>query len=147
MRAAFRLAAFLALLLAALSDATAASDQVLGEFASREGLRDVAGFIATIRSIEMTDRLPVDRYVTKRQAEAEGWHGGDLCRVMRGRTIGGDVFRNAEGQLPTKSGRTWHEADLDYSCGSRGAKRLVFSSDGQKYVTVDHYRTFQRVPD
>ncbi|MBM3396284.1 MAG: hypothetical protein FJY37_17005 [Betaproteobacteria bacterium] len=29
------------------------------------------------------------------------------------------------------------EADLDYACGKRGRKRLVFSDDDLHYVTVD----------
>jgi guanyl-specific ribonuclease Sa len=45
-----------------------------------------------------------------------------------------------------KAGRHWQEADLDYACGRRGAKRLVFSSDGLIYVTLDHYQTFRQVP-
>jgi len=39
--------------------------------------------------------------------------------------------------LPAKPGRRWTEADLDYACGKRGRKRLVFSDDGLRYVTVD----------
>ena len=43
-------------------------------------------------------------------------------------------------------GRSWREADLDYKGGRRGAKRLVFSNDGRRMVTVDHYDTFTEVP-
>ena len=38
------------------------------------------------------------------------------------------------------------EADLDYRGGRRNARRLVFGSDGSRWVTMDHYETFQAVP-
>ena len=63
--------------------------------------------------------------------------------TLRGSSIGGDRFRNLEGRLPDKK---WREADLDYKGGHRGAKRLVFSWDGERFVTVDHYNTFVEVP-
>ena len=40
----------------------------------------------------------------------------------------------------------WREADLDYKGGHRGAKRLIFSREGRRFVTVDHYRTFTEIP-
>lgn len=87
------------------------------------------------------------RYVTKREAEALGWRpGDDLCRVARGRVIGGDRFHNRERRLPEARGRSWREADLDFDCGRRGARRLVFSSDGLIFVTLDHYESFREVP-
>lgn len=90
-------------------------------------------------------QLP-DKFVTKRQAQQTGWRPGrDLWSVpaLRGRIIGGDRFGNREGRLPRGD---WREADLDYQGGHRGAKRLLFSRDGQRRVTVDHYQTFVEVP-
>ena len=71
--------------------------------------------------------------------------GRDLwsVRTLRGSSMGGDRFRNREGRLPDKN---WREADLDYKGGHRGSKRLIFSRDGDRFVTVDHYRTFVEVP-
>jgi len=63
--------------------------------------------------------------------------------ALRGSSIGGDRFQNREGRL---SDNQWREADLDYKGGRRGAKRLIFSQDGKRFVTVDHYRTFMEVP-
>jgi guanyl-specific ribonuclease Sa len=60
--------------------------------------------------------------------------------------IGGDRFGNRERRLPEARGRSWREADIDSTCGRRGARRLVFSSDGLIEVTVDHYETFEEVP-
>jgi len=121
-------------------------EQRLAAFAAGIGLRDVEGFAETVMSLRRDGRLPA-RYVDKREAERLGWRpGDDLCRVARGRAIGGDRFGNFERMLPDRQGRTWREADLDFACGRRGARRLVFSSDGLVFVTTDHYQSFREVP-
>ena len=53
------------------------------------------------------------------------------------------MFGNYEGLLPKAEGRVWYECDID-TLGSkrRGAKRIVFSSDGLVYYTGDHYESF-----
>lgn len=118
----------------------------LGELARELGLRDVEGFVETVETVCRTGRLP-ERYLTKREARARGWQPGrDLCAVAPGRAIGGDRFGNREGRLPEAPGRSWYEADLDFACGRRGPKRLVFSDDRLVFVTLDHYRSFRRVP-
>ncbi|MBM3545923.1 MAG: ribonuclease [Alphaproteobacteria bacterium] len=118
----------------------------LESFARSAGLRDVAGFVETIEALDRTKRLP-SRYVTKDEASRLGWRPGvDLSKVAPGKSIGGDRFGNREGLLPSASGRRFFEADLDYAGGSRGAKRLVWSSDGRQWVTVDHYKSFREVP-
>lgn len=88
-------------------------------------------------------RLP-GYYITKREARKNGWDAaaGNLCEVLPGRAIGGDVFSNREGSLPAKAGRVWYEADLDYDCAHRNASRLLYSNDGLLFVTKDHYKTF-----
>jgi hypothetical protein len=121
-----------------------ADPPALAEFASRVGLRDVTGFVETVRGLRETGHLP-ERYVTKQAAQAHGWHGGGLCTAWPDHVIGGDPFRNFGGGLPD-GGRVYHEADLDSSCAQRGPKRLVFSNDGAIYVTVDHYTHFLPVP-
>jgi len=86
------------------------------------------------------------KFVTKRQAQQTGWRPGrDLWNVpaLRFKSIGGDHFGNRAGRLPRGAGR---EDDLDYRGGHRGAKRLLFSRDGLRRVTVDHYQTFIEVP-
>lgn len=87
-----------------------------------------------------------EKFIAKREARRLGWEPGeDLWRVpgLRGRSMGGDHFGNREGRLPPGA---WREADLDYRGGHRGAKRLLFSGSGRRFVTVDHYRTFVEVP-
>lgn len=89
-------------------------------------------------------QLP-DKFVTKRAAQAVGWQPGSSLWSMptlHGKSIGGDRFGNREHRLPAGQ---WREADLDYRGGHRGSKRILFSSDGRRYVTVDHYRTFVEV--
>ena len=116
-------------------------------FAREMRLSDVDGFVETVREIRTKGALPAARYIDKDDAARAGWRpGGDLCRVSGGRAIGGDRFSNREGRLPAAPGRRWTEADLDFDCGKRNAKRIVFSSDRRVFVTVDHYATFREVP-
>lgn len=95
-------------------------------------------------------KLPPN-FITKAQAKKLGWKpGGDLSKVAPGKSIGGDVFKNLEGRLPNKPGRVWYEADIDYTKGKRGAKRIVYANDGNQKVTLiykteDHYKTFQKL--
>jgi hypothetical protein len=110
---------------------------------------DEVELVKVLLSLKRSDnrRLP-DKFVTKRDAKRLGWRpGSDLwkARSLAAKSIGGDVFYNREGKLPG-GGRIWREADLDYHGGQRGAKRLVYSADGRRAVTVDHYTTFTTVP-
>jgi len=87
-------------------------------------------------------KLP-QNFITKKEAQKLGWSGGSLEEYAPGKCIGGDIFRNLEGLLPEKSGRTYYECDIDtLGASSRGAKRIVFSSDGWIYYTDDHYDSF-----
>lgn len=85
-------------------------------------------------------------YIKKGEARDKGWEpaAGNLCDVLPGRAIGGDIFSNREGGLPTAEKRKWFEADLNYKCGRRNADRLLYSTDGLIFVTYDHYKTFQQ---
>ena len=91
-------------------------------------------------------KLP-DYYITKKEAQREGWIAkeGNLCDVLPGRAIGGDIFTNREKTLPVKKGRIWYEADINYDCGRRNARRVVYSNDGLIFVTHDHYKNFEEV--
>ncbi|MBV8889377.1 MAG: ribonuclease [Alphaproteobacteria bacterium] len=120
-------------------------DAALAAFATGSGLQDVSAFVATVDTLRASGHLPPP-YVTKEDAERHGWHGGGLCTLWPGHVIGGDVFDDAGTPLPSAPGRVYHEADLDSTCSERGPKRLVYSSDGILYLTVDHYVTFVPVP-
>jgi hypothetical protein len=92
-------------------------------------------------------RLP-PKFVTKDQARKLGWNpGSNLWGYdrLKGKSIGGDIFGNRERKLPNGK-RVWREADLDYKGGKRGSKRIIYSDDGLRMITVDHYKTFKEVP-
>jgi hypothetical protein len=134
------------LLLGAVAPAlaqTVTAPPQLAEFASRQGLHQVAPFVDTVSELRASGHLP-ERYVTKEYARAHGWRGGGLCNVWPGHVIGGDPFGNFGGQLP--AGHRYFEADLDSTCRKRGPSRLIYSSDGLIFVTTDHYRSFVPVP-
>ena len=110
---------------------------------------DEGELVDVLKSLNRSEnrRLP-PKFVTKRQARKMGWGPGrDLweSKKLEGKSIGGDLFSNREGRLPDGN-RIWREADLDYRGGCRGPKRIVYSNDGLRAVTVDHYRTFTEVP-
>ncbi len=93
--------------------------------------------------IHQYGRLP-DNFITKKEAEALGWPGGDLEPYAPGKCIGGSRFGNYEGILPAKEGRSYTECDIDtLGKSKRGAKRIVFSNDGLIYYTEDHYESFE----
>ncbi len=95
--------------------------------------------------LEAYGRLP-GNYITKTEARSLGWEGGSVEEYLEGAAIGGDRFGNYEGLLPDAEGRTWTECDIDtLGYGSRGSRRLVFSSDGLYYYTADHYESFSPV--
>lgn len=93
--------------------------------------------------VKSTRKLP-DYYITKGEARSQGWVAseGNLCDVLPGRAIGGDKFSNREKTLPT--GAQYFEADVNYNCGRRNADRIVFTKNGDVWLTHDHYKSFQK---
>lgn len=105
-----------------------------GSYTSKE---DVALYI------HLYGHLP-ENFITKKEAQALGWPGGDLEPYAPGKCIGGDRFGNYEGLLPAKKGRSYQECDIDtLGAKERGPKRIVFSNDGLIYYTPDHYESFE----
>ena len=97
---------------------------------------DVALYIHTY------GRLP-SNFITKKQAQSLGWEGGSLDEIAPGKAIGGDYFGNYEGLLPKGS---YHECDINTNGRrSRGAERIIYSSDGRIYYTSNHYESFTQL--
>lgn len=93
---------------------------------------EVALYIATYH------KLP-SNYMTK--SEADGDIRGIWTSINKA-SIGGDIFYNREGLLPIESGITYTELDINFNGGSRGALRIVYSSDFRIFYTDDHYDSF-----
>ena len=103
---------------------------------SYTGKEEVAAYIAK------HGKLP-DNFITKSEANNLGWKKGSLEKYAPGKCIGGDRFYNREGLLP--AGKIYYECDIDtLGKSSRGAKRIVFTKDGDIYYTSDHYEGFYR---
>lgn len=85
-----------------------------------------------------------DYYITKREAKEKGWvpRLGNLAEVSPEKMIGGDIYSNREGKLPSTPGRIWYEADINYIEGHRNDERILFSNDGLLFTTKSHYGTF-----
>lgn len=97
---------------------------------------DVATYLIEYRT------LP-DNFITKKEAKSKGWTGGSLEEYGEDLCIGGDYFGNYEGNLPKVKGRKYYECDIDtMGAKKRGAKRIIYSDDGQIYYTDDHYESF-----
>lgn len=107
---------------------------------------DKDGYYYDVESVvlylDTYDKLP-DNFITKSEARALGWEGGSVEDYKEGAAIGGDKFGNREGILPDNS---YTECDIDTNGkSSRGARRLVFSDDGQYYYTEDHYDSYVEI--
>ncbi|ASK30239.1 ribonuclease N [Chryseobacterium sp. T16E-39] len=96
-----------------------------------------------ISYVKQNHQLP-HYYITKNEARKMGWNPsqGNLCDVLPGRAIGGDRFGNREGSLP--KGNQYFEADINYNCGNRNADRIIFTKNGDVYLTKNHYKSFEK---
>jgi len=86
-------------------------------------------------------------YIDKQSAKVLGWDKlkGNLRDIVPTGTIGGDVYYNRNGKLPTAPDRTWREADINYTGGYRNTCRVFYSNDGLVFVTYDHGATFYEI--
>lgn len=96
-----------------------------------------------INYVKTNQKLP-DYYLTKGEARNQGWIAsqGNLCDVLPGKAIGGDKFSNREKTLP--AGNQYFEADVNYNCGRRNADRIVFTKNGEVWLTKNHYKSFEK---
>lgn len=96
-----------------------------------------------ISYVKQNHRLP-DYYITKSEARKQGWNPskGNLCETLPGKAIGGDRFGNRERRLP--DGDQYFEADVNYHCGGRNADRIIYTKNGDVYLTKNHYKSFDK---
>lgn len=96
-----------------------------------------------ISYVKQNHKLP-DYYITKNEARKQGWNPSkaNLCDVLPGKAIGGDKFGNREGRLP--DGDKYFEADVNYHCGGRNADRIIYTQNGDVYLTKNHYKSFEK---
>ncbi|WP_306613846.1 ribonuclease domain-containing protein [Chryseobacterium sp. CKR4-1] len=111
--------------------------------ANQQSIDQLTAEKTVISYVKEHHQLP-DYYITKNEARKLGWNPskGNLCDVLPGRAIGGDRFGNRERSLP--QGNQYYEADVNYSCGSRNADRIIFTKDGDVYLTKNHYKSFEK---
>ena len=89
-------------------------------------------------------KLP-SNFITKKEAQDLGWHGGPLKNYAPGKSIGGDTFTNRQHILPDRDYK-YIECDINANGTSRGAERIVYNTgDFKVYYTNDHYNTFREV--
>lgn len=114
-----------------------------------EWLRSIQADTATVSgdngadyAVKQTGHLP-ERYLSKEKAIEKGWinQRGNLWEILPGISLY-EEHKNRKKKLPTKQGRTWYEADINYHGGYRNTQRLLFSDDGLIFVTYDHYQTY-----
>ena len=108
-----------------------------------ENINELTEQSKVIDYVKTNHELPAF-YLTKSEAKKMGWipSKGNLCDVLPGKAIGGDRFSNREKQLSGNA--QFYEADVNYTCGNRNADRIVFTKNGEVYLTKDHYSSFQK---
>ncbi|MGA9212042.1 ribonuclease domain-containing protein [Kaistella sp.] len=111
--------------------------------AEKGNINELSAENTVINYVKQNHQLP-DYYLTKNEARKQGWipSKGNLCDVLPGKAIGGDHFSNREKKLP--SGNEYYEADVNYNCANRNADRIIFTENGEVWLTKDHYKTFDK---
>ncbi|WDF46708.1 ribonuclease domain-containing protein [Chryseobacterium sp. KACC 21268] len=125
------------------SEVAKSENQTHRESNSENSIEELTNDNKVISYVKANHELP-DYYLTKSEAKSKGWSAskGNLCDVLPGKAIGGDKFSNREKQLP--KGEQYYEADVNYNCGNRGADRIVFTEDGDVWLTKNHYKSFEK---
>ncbi|SFN09963.1 ribonuclease [Chryseobacterium oleae] len=121
----------------------ATDSQSTGRNSSSQAIDQLTEEKTVINYLKQNHRLP-DYYITKNEARKLGWNPskGNLCEVLPGKAIGGDHFSNREKRLP--QGEKYFEADVNYTCGNRNSDRIIFTGNGDVYLTKNHYKSFEK---
>ena len=109
----------------------------------KSGTATTKGLDGADWTLKYNSKLP-DYYIQYKHAEKLGFKSvlGNLETVAPNHMITRGVYKNHNSHLPSKKGRIWYEADINYKVGYRNNQRLVYSNDGLIFVTYDHYKTF-----
>ena len=109
----------------------------------KSGTATTKGLNGADWTLKYESKLP-DYYIEYKEAEKLGFKNflGNLRLVAPDRMITRGVYKNRNGHLPSREGRIWYEADINYKFGYRNNQRIVYSNDGLIFVTYDHYKTF-----
>lgn len=128
---------------ASLESNSAPNQNTGGSSEDQQSIEKLTEEKTVISYVKQQHRLP-DYYITKNEARKEGWNAskGNLCEVLPGKAIGGDKFSNRERRLP--DGEKYFEADVNYQCGGRNADRIIFTKEGDVYLTKNHYKSFEK---
>ncbi|PTT40292.1 ribonuclease N [Chryseobacterium sp. HMWF028] len=128
-----------------VSYGSTSSDEVSGNrnSSAQVSIEQLTEEKTVISYVKQNHKLP-DYYITKNEARKQGWDPsrGNLCDVLPGKAIGGDKFGNREGRLPDKE--KYFEADVNYHCGGRNADRIIYTQNGDVYLTKNHYKSFEK---
>ena len=119
------------------------SQESYSENSNTNSIQQLTNENQVIDYVKSNHHLP-DFYITKSEAKRQGWtpSQGNLCDMLPGKAIGGDRFSNREKQLP--KGEQYYEADVNYNCGNRNADRIIFTKNGDVWLTKNHYKTFEK---
>lgn len=89
-------------------------------------------------TLKRESKLP-DYYIEYKEAEKLRFKNflGNLRIVAPDRMITRSVYNNRNGHLPSKEGRFWYEADINYKGGFRNGQRIIYSNDGLIFFSYD----------
>jgi len=120
--------------------------EIITKIAVTAGTATIDGDNGADYYLKYSGRLP-DYYITLNEAKKLGWKAflGNLDKVAPGKQLTKGTYRNYDGHLPSKYGRIWYEADINYSGSFRNSMRIVYSNDDLIFVTYDHYKTFYEI--
>ncbi len=115
-------------------------------------MQSIAAGTATINGVNGADWWIVNTgvlpnyYVSYEDALNKGWAPKKWpSNFIPQKMITGGEHQNKSGHLPSKPGRIWYEADINYKSGKRNSERIVWSNDGLVFVSYDHYKTFYEI--
>ena len=111
----------------------------------RAGTATINGIDGADWTLRYDKQLP-RHYVSYEEAVSRKWKPGKWpSNFIPNKMIAGGIYDNDNGHLPHLEGRTWYEADINYTSGRRNRQRIVWSNDGLIFVTYDHYETFYEI--